>query len=60
MMPTSEDLAWAVVSMARDGGMPDTFWLTDSRIAMACEVLGLGPDQVRYLTAIDQPAILTP
>jgi hypothetical protein len=38
-------LADAVCDMAAAGGMPDTFWQTDSRIALACEVLACTPDE---------------
>jgi hypothetical protein len=33
-------LAEALISMARTGGMPDTFRLTDERMLLALEVLG--------------------
>lgn len=32
-----------VLAMAQAGGMPDTYWVTDSRIARACAVLELAP-----------------
>ena len=44
---TARTLARGVVSLARDGGMPDTFWDTDSRIALAKTVLG--EDEVNRL-----------
>jgi hypothetical protein len=40
-------LAESVLSIAASGGMPDTFWQTDSRIALACQVLDWTPDQAR-------------
>jgi hypothetical protein len=40
-------LARAVLTMAAAGGMPDTFWHTDSRIALACQTLGWDPDHAR-------------
>lgn len=43
MMPDAEGLAADVLTMAYDGGMPSTYWLTDSRILRACEVLDLDP-----------------
>lgn len=33
------ELALDVLTMAVVGGMPDTYWLTDSRVARACDVL---------------------
>lgn len=36
-----------VLIMAALGGMPDTYWQTDRRIASACEVLGWKPEQAR-------------
>lgn len=36
-----EQLARDILTMAYDGGMPDTFWSTDRRILRACEVLGV-------------------
>lgn len=35
-----ERLAKAILTLAAAGGMPDTFWSSDSRIQLACEVLG--------------------
>lgn len=43
--PTAEQLARDVISLAAAGGMPDSFWGTDSRIARACEVLGITTDE---------------
>lgn len=40
-------LAESVLSMAASGSMPDTFWHTDSRIILACQVLDLTPEQAR-------------
>lgn len=34
-------LAKDALSLAAAGGMPDTYWSTDQRIARACAVLGL-------------------
>lgn len=34
------DLARAICALAVEGGMPDSYWETDSRIALAREVLG--------------------
>lgn len=39
-------LALAALAIAGPA-MPDTFWLTDSRIALACRVLGWSPEQAR-------------
>lgn len=46
---TAEQLALDAISMARAGGMPDPYWLKDPRIARACRVLGLSPEQARDL-----------
>lgn len=39
-------LAKDVLTMAVNGGMPATYWLTDSRVLRACEVLGIEPGSV--------------
>ena len=41
-MPTLEDLARAVLSLADTAGMPDSYWQTDRRVEMARQVLGVG------------------
>lgn len=41
--PDAEDLAADVLTMAYDGGMPDSYWHTDQRIARACRVLDIEP-----------------
>lgn len=41
------DQARNVLSIAASGGMPDTFWQTDSRILSACKVLSLTPTEAR-------------
>jgi hypothetical protein len=38
--PTHEQLATAIVKVAISGGMPDTYWSSDSRIRLARRVLG--------------------
>lgn len=45
--PTRETLAQAVLSMAMSGGMPDSYWETDSRIQLACRTLGLTTAEAR-------------
>lgn len=61
---TTEQLALDAISMARAGGMPDPYWLTDPRIARACSVLGITPAEARelpqdaYLTG--PPRVVTP
>lgn len=40
-------LAEAVLSLADDAGMPDSFWGTDARIVLACEALEV-PRDGRY------------
>jgi hypothetical protein len=40
-------LAQAVLSLADSAGMPDSFWETDSRVALARQVLGV-PQDGRY------------
>lgn len=44
-------LAQDVIAMAQAGGMPDTYWQTDRRIARACEVLGITPEVARAASA---------
>lgn len=39
-MKTKKALARSVLVMAANGGMPDSFWNTDTRIALACDTLG--------------------
>lgn len=46
----SKDLARAILSLADTAGMPDSYWQTDSRVALAREVLGVGDDE-RYTRA---------
>lgn len=48
---TVRRLAWDVLLMAHEGGMPDTYWHTDSRIARACRILNYTPDQAREWAA---------
>lgn len=48
-LPTLEDLARDVLSLAQAGGMPESFWTTDERIARACAVLGLEPEEAMIL-----------
>lgn len=38
-----------VVSLARAGGMPETYWTSDARIARACDALGITPEAARAL-----------
>lgn len=47
-------LAKSVLVMAANGGMPDTFWLTDSRISLACYVLGMTPYEARDWVQVNQ------
>ncbi len=42
---TNRDLAEALLSIASDAGMPDSYWHTDSRIGLACRVLGITRDE---------------
>lgn len=44
---TLRQTARDVLTMAANGGMPDTYWHTDSRIQRACKVLGIGPNEAR-------------
>lgn len=48
-IPSLEDLARDVISLAQTGGMPESFWSTDSRIARACTVLGVEPEEAMIL-----------
>lgn len=40
-----EQLAKDILTMAKDGGMPDSYWHSDNRIARACYVLNYTPDE---------------
>lgn len=42
-----DQLARSVLVVAAIGKMPDTFWFTDSRILLACDVLEWNPAQAR-------------
>ncbi len=44
-----------VLSIAASGGMPDTFWQTDSRILSACEELGCTPTEARLWAEENAP-----
>jgi hypothetical protein len=48
-----EQLARDVIALAQVGGMPDTYWLTDSRISRACAVLGITPEEAREMELPD-------
>lgn len=41
---TEVALAKAVLAIADSGGMPDTYWQADSRVALARQVLGVPAD----------------
>jgi hypothetical protein len=43
-MTEREQLARAVLQLADLSGMPDTFWVTDSRVLLARKVLGVPED----------------
>lgn len=45
--PTPRALALALLDLANVSGMPDSYWLTDHRIALACEALGITPVEAR-------------
>lgn len=49
MTDTEKQLARDVLTMAVHGGMPDTYFQTDSRIARACEVLGIDQATARIV-----------
>lgn len=48
---TRDTLARAIISVAASGGMPDSFWVTDSRIDLARKALIdiFGFDQAVYI-----------
>lgn len=48
-----ERLARGIIAFAQHLSMPDSYWATDSRIALAREVLGLTPAQARDLEELD-------
>jgi hypothetical protein len=45
----ARDLATSLLVFAELGGMPDTYWSTDSRVEQALWVLDLAPDAARAL-----------
>lgn len=47
----AQQLALDTISLAIRASMPATFWLSDSRIARACTVLDITPEQARDLSA---------
>lgn len=61
-----EQLALDVISLAITGGMPATYWASDSRIARACAVLDLTVEEARTLpgnvheTGLPIPAAMKP
>ncbi len=40
-----DELARGLLSLAQVGGMPESYWRTDSRIAIACEALAITPEE---------------
>lgn len=46
-MNLESSLAIAILQLADDAGMPDTYWQTDSRVTLAREVLSI-PEDGRY------------
>jgi len=51
--PDREQLARDIIALAQVGGMPDTYWLSDSRISRACAVLGITPEEAREMELPD-------
>jgi ribonuclease HI len=49
MEETVEQLALDVISLAITGGMPETYWASDSRVARACAILNLTVEEARTL-----------
>lgn len=45
--PYAQTLARAVLTLAEDASMPDTYWDTDSRIRLALHILGFDADTAR-------------
>ena len=43
--PREVELAKAVLNLADTAGMPDAYWRTDRRVALARETLGVSPDE---------------
>lgn len=48
-----EQLARDVIALAQVGGMPDSYWLSDSRVSRACAVLGITPEEAREMELPD-------
>ena len=46
-------LAADLLAFAQAAGVPDTYWVTDRRIARACAVLGLDPVAARDMDWMD-------
>lgn len=46
-------LATDVIALAQVGGMPDSYWSSDSRISRACSVLGITPEEAREMELPD-------
>lgn len=55
-VPTIDQMARDVLSLAQRGGMPASYWATDSRVARACTVLGLTPAQASARDWTTRPA----
>jgi hypothetical protein len=41
--------AVGILSLAQVGGMPGSFWHTDSRVRLACEVLGITTEKAQEI-----------
>ena len=46
-VPSLEDLARDICSLAQRGGMPDTLWMSDRRIGRASAILGITREVAR-------------
>lgn len=44
---TKQQLAEDILTLAADGGMPDSYWSTDQRMLRACEVLKITPKEAQ-------------
>lgn len=57
MTEPERQLAIAILSLAEDAGMPDTYWATDSRIRLACKTLWPGVEDPSRVWALDMTGL---
>lgn len=52
--PLEVVIARDLIAFAQVAGMPDSYWHTDRRIARACAVLGITPDEASEMETEDE------